>query len=82
MQQSQDDLSLQWAQLGNEGLVRTVKVVDFEAASALVQAIASVVARVGLEPNVQIEHGKVTVSIEQDTDGLYTKLARELDFVL
>jgi len=75
-------LSLQWARLEGEGLVRVIKTGSFEDALGVIKVIGEVVNRVGYEPNVSLEPGKVTVMIPEDTSGVYTKLAHELDAVL
>lgn len=74
-----DDLSVEWAAIDGEGLVRVFPVADFKSGFALTAQLGLAGDRTGYYPEVVLTTEKVTVTIRPENDGLDHKLAHEID---
>ena len=74
-----DDLSVEWANIDGEGLIRVFPVADFKSGFALTARIGIAGERTGLYPEVLLSAQKVTVTIRPDSDGLDHRLAHAID---
>ncbi len=79
---TQDDLSVQWAELEGEGLERVVKTDSFRSGFVLVGEVGKTAEGLGYFPEVKLGSDKVVISIPYDDDGLAHQLAQAIDGIL
>lgn len=77
-----DDVSVEWAVIDGEGLVRVFPVADFRSGFALTAAAGKAAEELGHYPEVTLGSHKVTVTIPQDGEGRDHQLAHAIDTAL
>jgi len=77
-----DDLSVEWADIDGEGLVRVFPMTDFKSGFVLTATVGKAAERLGHYPEVLLSSSKVTVTIPPDDDGRDHQLAHDIDAAL
>ena len=77
-----DDISLQWAVIDDDGLVRVVNTDSFKSGFALIAQIGVAADELGYYPVVTLATDKVTLTIPFDDDGRAHRLAHMIDDTL
>jgi pterin-4a-carbinolamine dehydratase len=82
MNNTHDDLALEWANIDGEGLVRVFPVDTFKSGFVLSAQIGMAAEQLGFYPEVLLTPSKVTVTIPGDSDGRDHQLAHAIDAAL
>lgn len=77
-----DDLTLEWADIDGQGLVRVFPVKGFKVGFVMVAHIGLAAEKVEYYPEVLLTNSKVTVTIPPNDDGLDHRLAHVIDATL
>lgn len=77
-----DDLSVQWAVIDSEGLVRVVPTDSFRTGFALTAQVGLAADELEYYPIVTLAADKVTITIPFDDDGVSHRLAHAIDTAL
>ena len=79
---TQDDLSVEWAELEGEGLERVVKTDSFKSGFVRTGEVGKTAEGLGYFPDVKLSSDKVIIAIPYDDDGLAHQLAQAIDGIL
>ena len=82
MNNTHDDLELEWADIEGQGLVRVFKTANFKSGFVFVAHIGMAAESVEYYPEVLLTPNKLTVTIPPSDDGLDHKLAHAIDKAL
>lgn len=82
MNNTHDDLELEWADIDGEGLVRVFPTADFKSGFVLTAHIGMAAEAAGYYPEVLLTPSKLTVTIPPNDDGLDHRLAHAIDTAL